>query len=74
MQQTTRGWRERLAVVLGCLSARCGEAEGRAAPWNLVPEESLSPRMRARDGWRGPVMDARRRQNPHSQQKRAGAA
>ena len=26
MQQTTRGWRERLAVVLGCLSARCGEA------------------------------------------------
>jgi len=26
MQQTTRGWRERLAVVWGCLSARCGEA------------------------------------------------
>ena len=26
MRQTTRGWRERLAVVLGCLSARCGEA------------------------------------------------
>ena len=46
MPQTTRGWRERLAVVLGCLSARCGEA-GRAASWNLVAEESSSVRADA---------------------------
>ena len=58
MWQTTRGWRERLAVVLGCLSARCGEA-GRAASWNLVAEESSSVRADAcRDGWRGSLMHA----------------
>ena len=58
MQQTTRGWRERLAVVLGCLSARCGEA-GRAASWNLVAEESSSVRADACfDGWRGSLMHA----------------
>ena len=59
MQQTTRGWRERLAVVWGCLSARCGEA-GRAASWNLVAEESSSVRADAcRDGLRGSLMDAK---------------
>ena len=59
MWQTTRGWRERLAVVLGCLSARCGEA-GRAASWNLVAEESSSVRADAcRDGLRGSLMHAK---------------
>ena len=60
MQQTTRGWRERLAVVLGCLSARCGEAGPRCESWNSVAEESSSVRAYAcRDGWRGSLMDAK---------------
>ena len=59
MQQTTRGWRERLAARFGLPLPRAVERLGRAASWNLVAEESSSVRADAcRDGWRGSLMHA----------------
>ena len=55
MQQTTRGWRERLAVVLGCLSRALwrGWSALRAGIWSPKSRRP-SARMHARDAWLEP--------------------